>query len=190
MYQEAVRLLCAEGYERTTQHNFVRTNFDYRYERMIADLCPLIGLGANSISYSKECIYRNHSDLTQYASALTKGNLPTRAGHLFDASESPHNYAVRRIEYLFLNNDDFERQFGLSLRAAFVEEIKLLEEFNLANIADNNLELTEDGIYYTSAVKRTFFHQSAWDRLSEMRPGEFTIERGNFNLPENVHQLA
>lgn len=185
MYQEAVQLLCAAGYKRTTRHNFVRPNFEYRYERMIAELSPLIGLGANSISYSKNCIYRNHSDLAEYSSAISSGNHPLRAGHIFDESDSLHNYAVRRVEYLELYNTDFEGRFGLSLSSVFGTEIALLDELNLAHLVDNNLILTEEGVYYTSAIKRTFFHQSAWDRLNEMKPDEFRIERSTFAITQD-----
>lgn len=178
MYNEAVRRLTNAGYERMTRHNFVRCGTEYQYEQMMAELAPLIGLGANSISYSRDCIYRNHSDLARYASAVSRGELPVRAGHLFPEEERPHNYAVRRIEYLRLSGEDFQREFGAPLKSVFDVEIELLEETGLAHLTDGDLLLTEEGIYFTSAVKRTFFHHSAWERFESMSPEEFKIERG------------
>lgn len=178
MYDQAVEILIDAGYERTTRHNFVRSGFEYRYERMIAELRPLIGLGANSISYARDCIYRNHSDLSLYASSVGDGELPIRSGHLFEEAEKPNNYAVRQIEYLSLSGDDFKRSFGMPLESALNSEIELLREFGLARMAGEDLLLTDDGIYFTAAVKRVFFHQSAWDRLGGMSSEDFKIERG------------
>ncbi len=178
MYNEAVQCLSGSGYQRTTRHNFVRPGFDYRYERMIAELRPLIPLGANSIGYSKDCIYRSHSHLGQYAEAVKAGKLPVHSGHAFLSEERPHNYAVRGIEYLRLDGSDFARQFGTGLRSAFSEQIALLDEFGLAQVDGADLVLTEEGVYFTAAVKRMFFHPSAWERFESMRPDEFRIGRG------------
>jgi coproporphyrinogen III oxidase-like Fe-S oxidoreductase len=172
--------MLAAGYRRTTRHNFVKQGFEYRYERMIAELRPLIGLGANSISYAKDCIYRNHSDLALYESSIRKSQLPVRSGHLFEPIEQPHNYAVRQIEYLSLSGEDFEQKFGLKLRSVLKTEIDILEEFGLAHMIEKDLILTDDGIYYTSAIKRVLFHESAWNRLQEMSNEDFSIERGLF----------
>jgi oxygen-independent coproporphyrinogen-3 oxidase len=189
MYNEAVQILSNSGYTRTTRHNFVRSGFEYLYERMIAGLSPLIGVGANSISYSRDCIYRNCSDLLQYASAISSNNLPIRSGHLFPEVEKVHNYAVRQIEYLRLRGAAFQKQFGLPLSSVFDEEIQLLEEMGLAELTGQDLALTEEGIYFTSAVKRLFFHESAWNRLHEMKPEDFKIERSSLaREPLNIER--
>lgn len=159
----------------------MRPGYKYRYEYMIAHLAPLIALGANSIGYSKDCIYRNHSDLKKYAASVMQGDWPIRAGHFFEEDECYHNYAVRRIEYLQLSGKEFKRQFGKPLEEVFPEQIRLLEEFNLARMVDGDLKLTEDGIYCTSAVKRTFFHPRAWAKFESMSPAELLLERG---IPE------
>lgn len=177
MWDSAVSRLCESGYRRTTRHNFMRPGYKYRYEYMIAHLAPLVALGANSVGYSKDCIYRNHSDLKKYAAAVMQGDWPIRAGHLFEGDDCYHNYAVRRIEYLQLNGKEFKHQFGKPLEEAFPEQIRLLEEFNLARMLDGDLKLTEDGIYCTSAVKRTFFHPSAWVKFESMSPRELLLER-------------
>lgn len=181
MWDTAVSRLCESGYGRTTRHNFMRPGYKYRYEYMIAHLAPLIALGANSIGYSKDCIYRNHSDLKKYAASVMQGDWPIRAGHFFEEDECYHNHAVRRIEYLQLSGKEFKGQFGKPLEEVFPEQIRLLEEFNLARMVDGDLKLTEDGIYCTSAVKRTFFHPKAWAKFESMSPAELLLERG---IPE------
>ncbi len=178
MYDFAVVRLREVGFQRTTKHDFARPGFEYRYERMIAELAPLVGLGANCINYSKDCIYRNHSDLAKYAATLRQGELPVRAGHVFPEEERPHNYAVRNIEYLRLSGKDFADHFGMSLQTAFGVQIALFEELGLARMAGDDLVLTEAGVYSTSAVKRALFHPSAWERFETMKPEEFIIERG------------
>lgn len=178
MYDYAVARLREAGFRRTTRHDFARPGFEYRYERMIAELAPLIGLGANCINYSKDCIYRNHSDLAKYACALRRGEMPVRAGHVFPEEEQPHNYAVRNIEYLRLSGEDFGAQFGAPLQSAFGVQIGLFEELGLARMDGGDLVLTEEGVYFTSAVKRALFHPSAWERFDAMKPEEFVIERG------------
>jgi len=177
MYDMAVSCLKEAGYGRTTRHDFVRPGFEYRYERMIAELAPLVGLGANSISYSRDCIYRNYSDLPRYASAIRSGELPLRAGHMFPDDEKPHNWAVRNIEYLRLSGRNFRASFGMSLQEAFGPQIELLGEVGLASMVNGDLVLSEDGVYFTSSVKRLLFHPSAWERFDSMKPEEFVIER-------------
>ena len=156
----------------------MRPGYKYRYEYMIAHLAPLIALGANSVGYSKDCIYRNHSDLKKYAASVMQGDWPIRAGHLFEGDECYHNYAVRRIEYLEMNGKEFKSQFGKPLEEVFPEQIRLLEEFNLARMVNGDFKLTEDGIYFTSAVKRAFFHPSAWAKFESMSPADLLLERG------------
>jgi len=97
---------------------------------------------------------------------------------MFDRSERPQNYAVRQVEYLRLDGADFKRKVGVPLETAMESEIELLREFGLAQMVGPDLILSEDGICFTSAVKRVFFHESAWKRLSEMAPEDFNIERG------------
>lgn len=181
MYDLAVARLREVGFKRTTRHDFARPGFEYRYERMIAELAPLVGLGANCINYSQDCIYRNHSDLAKYAAALRKGTLPVRAGHIFPQEERPHNYAVRNIEYLRLCGRDFQNHFGMTLQKAFGLQISLFEELGLARMDGDDLVLTDEGVYFTSAVKRTLFHSSAWERFDSMKPDEFLIERGTIH---------
>jgi oxygen-independent coproporphyrinogen III oxidase len=181
MYNLAVSRLGEAGFQRTTRHDFARPGFEYRYERMIAELTPLVGVGANCINYSKDCIYRNHSDLSKYASALRRKKLPVRAGHIFQEEEKPHNYAVRNIEYLLLSGQDFKSRFGVPLRTAFEGPIALFEELGLARMTGDDLVLTDEGVYLTSAVKRALFHPSAWERFDSMKPGEFAIERGTLH---------
>ncbi len=178
MYDYAVVRLREAGFQRTTKHDFARPGFEYRYERMIAELAPLIGLGANCINYSVDCIYRNHSDLARYAAALRQKELPVRAGHVFPVEERPHNYAVRNIEHLRLSGQDFAGHLGTSLQTAFGMQIGVFEELGLARLEGDDLVLTEEGIYFTSAVKRALFHPSAWERFDTMKPEEFVIERG------------
>jgi hypothetical protein len=89
-----------------------------------------------------------------------------------------------------LDGKDFTRQFGRSLREAFPQEIGLLEEFRLARMRNGDLELTGDGVYFTAAVKRTFFHPSAWERFAAMRPEEFKVDRGTFDPVQNLAGLS
>lgn len=77
-----------------------------------------------------------------------------------------------------MSGKDFERRFSKPLRSAFQVQIGLLEEMGLAFMDGEDLVLTEEGVYFTSAVKRAFFHPSAWERFESMRPEEFVIERG------------
>lgn len=62
----------------------------------------------------------------------------------------------------------------------FYVQVMLLEEFGLARFTGGDLTLTEEGIYFTSAVKRALFHSSAWERFESMKPEDFRIERGTF----------
>ncbi|CBE69082.1 MAG: coproporphyrinogen III oxidase family protein [Candidatus Methylomirabilis oxygeniifera] len=189
-YEEAYQFLLEAGYQRTTRHNFRLGKQDFTYERLMADLAPVIGLGAHSISQAKDCIYKNHSHLGKYETAVSTGEPPLHTGHIFPEEEKPYNYAVRRIEHLRLDGKDFAARFGRSLREAFPEEISLLEEFGLARMNGADLELTPDGVYYTAAVKRTFFHPSAWDRFESMRPEEFKLDRGIFDAVESPASVS
>lgn len=189
MYEEAMKGLCEAGYERTTRHNFRLGTHDCTYERMMAQLCPVIGLGAHAVSQSKDCIYKSHSHLGKYATAVSNSDLAVMTGHTFPDEEKPHNFAVRKVENLRLDGKDFARQFKRSLHEVFPEEIGLLEECGLAQMSNGDLVLTEDGVYYTAAVKRTFFHPSAWERFEAMRPKEFKVERGALDPIENLASL-
>lgn len=190
MYEEACDSLREAGYQRATRHNFRLGKHDFTYERLMADLAPVIGLGAHSVSQAKDCIYKNHSHLGKYEAAVSTGELPVHTGHIFHEEEKPYNYAVRRIEHLRLDGKDFAARFGKSLREAFPEEISLLEEFGLTRMNGADLELTHDGVYYTAAVKRTFFHPSAWERFESMRPEEFKLDRGIFDAVESPASVS
>jgi oxygen-independent coproporphyrinogen-3 oxidase len=181
MYDVAAEKLLANGYVRTTRHNFVRPPFAYRYERMIADLQPLVALGANSIGYAEDFIYRNHSDLRKYRDAILAGSLPVSAGYCFPRKEMPHNFAVRGIEYLRLDGEKFLRQFGVTVSETFADVLELLMEYGLVISEGPDLILTDEGVYYTSAVKRALFHPSRitlFPQPSGKQEALLQIERG------------
>ena len=190
MWNTAATALRAAGYTRTTRHNFMRPGFKYRYEHMIAHLAPLIALGANSVGYSMDCIYRNHSGLARYAAAIQDGLWPVRAAHFFVGTDRLHNYAVRRIEYLRLYGQDFGNRFGMKLEDALPTQIETLVQMGLARLVNQNLFLTEDGVYYTSAVKRALFHPSAWDRFEGMAAAELTLERSTLTQKEEPERCT
>ncbi len=187
MYESARMELAQAGYERTTRHNFRLQQYDCTYERMMAQLTPVIGLGAHAVSQSKDCIYKNHSHLAKYEGQVSRGELAVLTGHVFPPYERLNNYAVRKVEYLHLDGKEFAGQFGMRLTDVFSQEIALLDEFGLVRMNGDDMELTPDGVYYTAAVKRTFFHPSAWERFAKMQPGDFQIERGVFG---EVSELA
>lgn len=80
LYDTAASRLKEAGYQRTTRHDFARPGYEYRYERMIAELAPLVGIGANSISYSKDCIYRSHSHLAHLRRRLGARRIAHKGG--------------------------------------------------------------------------------------------------------------
>jgi len=65
----------------------------------------------------------------------------------------------------------------MSLQEAFGPQTELLGEVGLASMVNGDLVLSEDGVYFTSSVKRLLFHPSAWERFDSMKPEEFVIER-------------
>lgn len=182
MYRTAVEIFANSDYEQTTRHNFRSPGFDFIYERMMAEQSPILSIGAHGIGYAQDCIYKNHSHLGKYADCIASEEIPVHSAHFFSGDERRNNFAVRRIEHLRIAGNEFYDRFGLHLSEAFESEIAMLQENGLVELQGDDLVLTEAGIYFTSAVKRTFFHRSAWERVDAMQPESFLIERGNFEL--------
>ncbi|MHC5058284.1 MAG: hypothetical protein ACYTKD_26815 [Planctomycetota bacterium] len=177
MYWHARDAFLSAGYGQATRHSFEMPGRRYQYEFHYSLGTPLLGLGANSISYVPEFIYKNVSELDAYASAIRKGELPAQSGlDLAASGEEANNYMVKRLTYLSVDKADFRRRFGQDIEHLYPEQTEALVEAGLVETDSEELRLTETGIYYTALVKRCFFgqwvHEEKAKRVGNAAPPE------------------
>jgi len=172
MYYYGCEALVSAGYEQVTRHNFEKPGKRYLYDYHYSLATPLLGLGANSISYYPGFIYKNLPELDKYQKAVHKDMLPVKSGFDLEANgEEANFYMVKRLTYMKIHKSDFKKRFGTEIEKYYPEQVDALTKAALVEVDSDYFKLTDKGKYYTALVKRCFFnpllHKRQFDRYGK-----------------------
>lgn len=163
MYDAAVAELAAAGYEQYEISNFARPGFRSQHNQIYWRNEEYIGLGAAAHSYLRGCRYWNASALDDYL-ARSRSNAPpsdfppTVDGHetldLAGAMGETMMMQLRLRDGVDLRQ--FQRRFGLSIKAVYGEQIAELCAEGLLEINQTRLRLTMRGVRFANEAAQRF----------------------------------
>ena len=161
MYFLAREMLIEAGYNQISRHQFVREG-EHRYEQKISKSTARLGIGAHSVSLLPGLTYKNFTSLGEYKDAVERGKLPIEKGFKLNNCEEIRSYLFYSLSAdcgrLSLSEEESMEKFGKRIQDVFPEEVQALEEEELIKVSGDSIDLTPRGVYFTSALQRTFYN--------------------------------
>lgn len=184
MYDAAVEILEAAGYEQQTRTLFFRGTDRYLNKANEAVGHPVKGFGAGAQSYAPSWHYRPGNryrnamtDLNAYFSDIEASRFPARYAYKLSKEELQRRQIALSIRYKHFPLDPFKRRFGVSPVELFPDEFDALRQEGLVNIRPSEIQLTEKGLRYDNLVSTLFFSNRIRELLSEHQPARWSVAR-------------
>lgn len=171
-YERARQLFAAAGYRRES-HDRYSLHPDNGFLQGDGNIrgVSLIGLGAGARSYAPEVHFRNlysasngRKALESYLSLIAAGQLAVESGCRLDTEEQMRQYAIGHL--IALNEDEFQRRFGVRFQDRFSSLFAQMVELNLMTVEGPWLRLSQRGLLFRDLLGRQLFSEKA-RRLEE-----------------------
>lgn len=139
-----------------------KTNFErlgapgFKYEALVRASTPRLGLGANALSFNGFATYRNFDRLGDYQERVRLGRLPIASAYRLCNGDEIRSAAFYRIINGALDLAEFRRLYAESAEEILLPIGEVLAEFGLAFKTDDELVLTDHGIWNLGIVQRAF----------------------------------
>lgn len=154
MYELMLEKTSAKNYAQYEISNFSLSNFESRHNSKYWTLDPVYGFGVSAHSFDGVSRYANERDTAKYVEMIEKN----------DSAEVYREKIDIASEFIFLglrlekgiDVENYKKRFGLDLREKYAEDLRRLEEFDLIEITENRLKLTDKGKLYSNEVFSIF----------------------------------
>ena len=111
--------------------------------------CDLVGVGVSSISKVGNTYVQNHTDMTEYQSALEQNQLPVKRGLKMSKDDQIRQRVINELICHFrMEPGKIEQQYTIDFPSYFLSELtnlKTLEQDGLITITPEALEVTPAG---------------------------------------------
>lgn len=184
MYDSAVEILEAAGYEQQTRTLFFRGTDRYLNKANEAGGHPVKGFGAGAQSYAPHWHYRPgnsyrnaKTDLDAYISDTEASRFPARYAYKLSTEELQRRQIALSIRYKHFPLRPFKQRFGACPEELFPDEFEALRQEALIDIRPSEILLTKKGLRYDNLVSTLFFSNRVRDLLSEHQPARWSVVR-------------
>ena len=182
MYDSAVEILEAAGYEQQTRTLFFRGTDRYLNKANEAVGHPVKGFGAGAQSYAPHWHYRpgnSYKDammhLEAYISDMEASRFPARYSYKLSREELQRRQIALSIRYKHFPLEPFKQRFGVGPEELFPEEFDALRQEALIDIRPSEIQLTKKGLRYDNLVSTLFFSNRVRELLSEHQPARWSV---------------
>jgi oxygen-independent coproporphyrinogen-3 oxidase len=122
--------------------------------------CDLLAFGVSSISAIDNVFAQNHKQIDDYQSAVDSGNLPVARGFELSSDDLLRQEVIKQlICHFVLKFDAINKQFGISFKHYFAEELEQLKpmaEDGLVEIAEDSIRVSVAGRLLIRRICMTF----------------------------------
>lgn len=180
------KMIFLEALETLTKNGYVRTGYDHfakptdAVARAMQEgkmkwnalgvtagrYSDVIGIGVHSYSTLDEYYAQNFYELSDYQSALAKGQFPVYRGHRLTRDDVIRRTVIHTLRnFFFLDFQRIEKEYGIEFKEYFKKELGTLEEFvkdGIVELSKDTLAITELGHQFANLVCRNFdkFYQT------------------------------
>jgi oxygen-independent coproporphyrinogen-3 oxidase len=155
MYELMLEKTAAKNYRQYEISNFSLPGFESRHNSKYWTLNAVFGFGCSAHSFDgQNRRYANERDTLKYVRLIEENN-----SALVEETQTE-----AKSEYVFLglrltegiNLQSYQNLFYVDLREEYEEDLKRLQEFELIEVNDNRLRLTQKGMLYSNEVFAVF----------------------------------
>lgn len=153
MYETAIDVLTAAGFEQYEISNFARPGFACRHNLCYWDNRPWLGLGPSAASYFQGRRTHNYSDLTAYTAAITEGRFAFEQVQTPSPLEIACETAVLNLRKTAgIRPDLFQKQTGFDPFALFAEPIRKYVSLGLIEAGPASIRLTRPALAIADSI--------------------------------------
>jgi len=156
MYRLIMDRLQAAGYEQYEISNFARPGFESRHNMTYWRNEPYYGIGAGAHGYAARLRHMNIRGVQPYIRACQTG-LPRAEEHPVSEQEAMEDFMMVGLRMLRgVSNEDFRRQFAVSMEEAFGQTLSRLLTQGLLERTEDGYRLSRQGLIYGNEVFGAF----------------------------------
>lgn len=157
MYQDALALLQAAGYEHYEISNFAKSGFPSRHNCKYWKSEPVLGFGAGSYSAIGQWRFQNHDGIHSYLTALERTGSGCMGSSMVDQATWMGEFAISALRLRKgIHLKDFQRFYGFPFEGQFKEAIRHFEEMGLMERKDGYLRLKDQAILVSNEILEQF----------------------------------
>lgn len=182
MYDTAVEILEAAGYEQQTRTLFFRGPNRYINKANEAVGHPVKGFGAGAQSYAPHWHYRPGNSyrnamthLEGYMSDTAASRFPARYAYELSTDEVQRRQVALSVRYKRFPLEQFRQRFGVGPEDLFPHEFEALRQEGLIDILPSEILLTQKGLRFDNLVSTLFFSSRVRELLSEHQPARWSV---------------
>lgn len=158
MYQHAARRLREAGYEQYSVYDFALPGKINKHAVVyFSNQQDLLGVGAAAFGYLGGYMYVNKGPLADYEGAVDRGELPVLIGAEADRYEQMCGAMAKGLRLFSVSRPQFREMFDQDVTEVFGETIARLVKRGLLEVTDDEVRLTDDGVFWGNNVCREFF---------------------------------
>jgi len=156
MYRLIMDRLQAAGYEQYEISNFARPGFESLHNMTYWRNEPYYGIGAGAHGYAARLRHMNIRGVQPYIRACRTG-LPRAEEHPVSEQEAMEDFMMVGLRMLRgVSNEDFRRQFAVSMEEAFGQTLSRLLTQGLLERTEDGYRLSRQGLIYGNEVFGAF----------------------------------
>jgi putative oxygen-independent coproporphyrinogen III oxidase len=158
MYRMAAGMLREAGYEQYSVYDFALPGKINKHAVLyFSEQQDLLGVGAAAFGYLGKYMYVNKGPLVDYQGAVDQGELPVLIGSRADREEEMCGAMAKGLRLFSVSRRRFRSLFDCDPTDVFGEKIDKLVSLSLLEVTDEEIRLTEDGVFWGNNVCREFF---------------------------------
>jgi oxygen-independent coproporphyrinogen-3 oxidase len=158
MYRMAVDMLRGAGYEQYSVYDFALPGKINKHAVLyFSEQQDLLGAGAAAFGYLGGYMYVNKGPLAEYEGAVDRGEHPVLIGSQADRTEEMCGAMAKGLRLFAVSRLQFRQLFGTDPVEVFQEKVDRLVGLGLLEVTDDQIRLTEDGVFWGNNVCREFF---------------------------------
>jgi len=156
MYRLIMDRLQAAGYEQYEISNFARPGYESRHNMTYWRNEPYYGIGAGAHGYAARLRHMNIKGVQPYIRTCQTG-LPRAEEHPVSEQEAMEDFMMVGLRMMRgVSNEDFRRQFQVSIEEAFGQTIASLIDQGLLERTEHGYKLSKQGLIYGNDVFGAF----------------------------------
>jgi len=146
-------ILYREGFERTSVWAFTKSGVP----KYCSVTVPLyVGLGASGGSYLKDVFYLNTFNVTEYVTALERGNMAIALSVDLSEEMQMAGWLYWRIYETRFRKEDFRQRFGKDFNSVYGTSMKFLDYCGFLHDDGDRIVFTDKGTYWLHAFEDLF----------------------------------